>query len=64
MTMTDDEDWTDEDGDIRRVKCSRCGEIRPCLWRVDPFIEEVYPEEPVAPAEWCWTCYSDRRDEV
>jgi hypothetical protein len=62
--VEDDEDWTDADGVVRRVECSRCGEVRPCMWMNDPFIEEVYPESPVAPAEWCWPCYSDRRDEV
>ena len=60
----DNEDWTDEDGTLREVECSRCGEVRPCRWLVDPFISEVYPEDPVEPAEWCWSCYSDRAYDI
>jgi hypothetical protein len=59
----DDDNWPIE-GDARVTECGSCGEVRPCRWLVDPFIDEVYPEEPNEPYEWCWSCYKARADDV
>jgi hypothetical protein len=44
--------------------CDHCGEVKECELKVDPFIDEVFPEDENPASWWCDDCYSDRKDDV
>jgi hypothetical protein len=45
------------------TECERCGEVRPCLQRSDPFLLDVY-DETTRPDWWCDPCFVDRADQI
>ncbi len=58
------EHW--DDPDAVEATCIRCGERRPCLWRTDPYLAEVWPDDLTESDTgwWCWPCFDLRAGDV
>lgn len=51
------EDW--EEGYEER-KCDHCGETRRCKRGPDPYLREIYPEDPNPDSWWCFCCWDQK----
>ena len=49
--------------DTTLTECSRCGEMKYCKLRSDPFLLEVF-DETNEPSYWCEDCLESRRDDI
>lgn len=59
-----DEEWEDNEL-VFDGECDQCNITRPCVLAVDPFIEEVYPEEFENLSKyWCKSCYVARKMDI
>lgn len=60
LTLRDD--WTEE---FEIGSCDHCErENVRVIHDVDPYIAEVEPEDANRPSNWCYECWSDRKDQV
>lgn len=44
--------------------CNRCHKTKACVWTVDPFIRDIYPEDENEFAWWCEECHDERHDQI
>lgn len=51
----------------RRRRCDHCGKLfdRDKVSKdIDPYIDELYPDEPNEVSWWCDDCYEERLDDI
>ena len=49
----------------RRKKCGKCKMLKDDVFKaIDPFIQEIYPEDANPKSLWCGDCYQDACDEI
>lgn len=60
-----DEEWEGNEL-VFEGECDQCQITRPCILAVDPYIEEVYPDEyeNLESQTWCKSCYLKRKDDI
>lgn len=52
------------DEEFEAGTCDSCSRFTPVFLAVDPFLEDVWPEEPNELSYWCEDCYQERCWEI
>lgn len=53
------DDFTESDECAVLCECERCGKEAWCVFAVNPYVAEIYPDEPNEEAWWCGPCLSE-----
>ena len=53
------DDWSESDGAVI-AECDRCHKKTRCVFRGDPYLAEIYPEDENPERWWCGECYQNR----
>ena len=60
----DENEWCASDETVSEAECDNCGELKPCIFSGDPFVEEICPEYGNEHSWWCRSCYVRRKDDI
>lgn len=57
------EEWPEHEEETKDGECEVCETKGPVQYLPDPMIDEVYGEQ-TNYKDWCYECWSNRKDEV